>query len=95
MASRGRHQSTSRQCRKVLLKIERLEAVRGVIIGMSYGGKSLAQGTSTGGLRLQRIEKGGLKAVIQSNKGVQEIFIRTDEGAQEEVAALIEAMLSL
>lgn len=66
-------------------KIEALDGVVGVIIGRSYGGKSLGQGSSTGAIKVQRKVSGGLKAVTQSSKGLQELFIRTEEGAEERI----------
>jgi hypothetical protein len=73
-------------------KIEALDGVTGVIIGRSYGGKSLGSGSPTGAVKVQRKVPGGLKAVTQSAKGLQEIFIRTEEGMQDAVA---EAILKL
>ena len=70
-------------------RIEAMDGVVGVIIGRSYGGKSLGQGIPTGGLKIQRKVPGGLKAVTQSAKGLQEIFIRTGAGMEESVAAEI------
>ena len=70
-------------------KIEAIEGVVGVIIGRSYGGKSLGQGIPTGGLKIQRKVSGGLKAVTQSAKGLQEIFIRTEAGMEDVIAAAI------
>lgn len=89
MPSRGRHQSTSKECKEAIRKIEALEGVIGVIIGRSYGGKSLGQGTSTGSIRIQRSVSGGIKAVTQTEKGLQEIFIRTEEGMDEGIAGVI------
>jgi 2-keto-3-deoxy-L-rhamnonate aldolase RhmA len=89
MPSRGRHQSTSKECKEAIRKIEALEGVIGVIIGRSYGGKSLGQGTSTGSIRIQRKVSGGLKAVTQTEKGLQEIFIRTEQGMDEGIAGVI------
>jgi hypothetical protein len=89
MPSRGRHQTTSRECKAVMKRIEALEGVGGVIIGRSYGGKSLGAGSSTGSIRIQRQVSGGLKAVTQTEKGVQEIFIRTEAGAEDAIAATI------
>ena len=90
MPSRGRHQSTSKECRDLLRRIEALEDVVAVIIGRSYGGKSLGKGSRTGAIRIQREVPGGLKAVIQSAKGIQEIFIRTKPGKDDEVAEAIQ-----
>ena len=64
----------------------------GVIIGRSYGGKSLGAGSSTGSLKVQRKVPGGLKAVIQSSKGLQELFIRTEADME---GAITEAILRL
>jgi hypothetical protein len=83
MPSRGRHQSTSKECKEVMKKIEAMEGVIAVIIGRSYGGKSLGQGKATGSIRLQREVPGGLKAVIQSAKGLQELYIRTEAGTED------------
>lgn len=73
-------------------RIESLDGVIGVIIGRSYGGKSLGAGSHTGAVKVQRKVPGGLKAVTQSAKGLQEIFIRTGEGMRDAVA---EAILKL
>ena len=64
----------------MIKKIELLDGVGGVIIGRSYGGKSLGKNGKTGEIRVQREVSGGLKAVTQTSKGLQELFIRTDEG---------------
>lgn len=92
MPSRGRHQSSSKECHLILKKIEALDGVVAVIIGRSYGGKSLGQGSGTGALKVQRKISGGLKAVTQSAKGLQEIFIRTEAGAEDRIS---EAILTL
>ncbi|MDP4625938.1 MAG: hypothetical protein NWT08_12455 [Akkermansiaceae bacterium] len=86
MSSRGRHQSTSKECRTLIRRIEALEGVIAVIIGMSYGGKSLGKGTTTGSIRIQREVSGGLKAVTQSSKGLQELYIRTEAGAEDRIS---------
>ncbi len=89
MASRGRHQSTSKECRALIRKIEAIDGVEGVIIGYSFGGKSLGSQSRTGSIRIQRDVPGGLKAVMQSAKGLQEVFIRTTDGAEADVAEKI------
>lgn len=89
MPSRGRHQSTSKECKVLIKKIEAMDGVIGLIIGRSYGGKSLGKGSATGAIRIQREVSGGLKAVMQSEKGLQEIYIRTEAGVAEEIAAKI------
>lgn len=76
----------------MLCRVEAMDGVIGVIIGRSYGGKSLGSQSRTGTLKIQRQVAGGLKAVTQSAKGLQEIFIRTEAGAEERIAQEIEAM---
>jgi len=76
----------------MMLKIEAMDGVTGVIIGRSYGGKSLGNECRTGFIRVQRKVPGGLKAVTQSAKGLQEIFIRTEAGKEDLIA---EAILKL
>ena len=89
MPSRGRHQSSSKECLLVMRRIEALDGVIGVIIGRSYGGKSLGQGSATGTVRVQRKVSGGLKAVTQSAKGLQEIYIRTEAGFEDAIAEAV------
>ena len=64
----------------MIRRIESLDGVLGVIIGHSYGGKSLGAQSRTGSLRVQREVAGGIKAVMQSAKGLQEVFVRAEEG---------------
>ena len=73
-------------------KIEALDGVIGVIIGRSYGGKSLGAGSRTGAIKIQRPQNGGLKAVTQSAKGLQEIFIRIEAGKEASVLAAIDKL---
>ncbi|MDQ8179688.1 hypothetical protein [Pelagicoccus sp. SDUM812005] len=92
MPSRGRHQSTSKECQQTIKKIEGLPGVVGVIIGRSYGGKSLGGGSRTGTVKIQRKQPGGLKAVTQTAKGLQELFIRTDSTHDDAIIEAIEAL---
>lgn len=92
MPSRGRHQSSSKECLRAIRRIETLDGVAGVIIGRSYGGKSLGKNGRTGAVRVQREVSGGLKAVTQTSKGLQELFIRTDGGMAQRVWGQIEEM---
>lgn len=85
MPSRGRHQSTSKECKAVMKRIEAMDGVVGIIIGRSYGGKSLGQGSTTGAVKIQRKVSGGIKAVMQSEKGLQEIYIRTETGTEDAI----------
>lgn len=66
-----------------------MDGVVGVIIGRSYGGKSLGLGSGTGAIRIQRKTSGGIKAVTQSEKGLQEIFIRTTPGTVDSIVEAI------
>lgn len=70
-------------------KIEAMNGVVGVIIGRSYGGKSLGQGNATGSVKIQRKVPGGIKAVTQSAKGLQELFIRTEAGMEDAISGEI------
>lgn len=63
-----------------------MEGVIGVIIGRSYGGKSLGKSQTTGSVRVQRPVPGGLKAVTQTEKGLQELFIRTTAGTEVQIS---------
>lgn len=73
----------------MMRRIEAMDGVIGVIIGRSYGGKSLAKGSGTGAVKIQRKISGGIKAVTQSEKGLQELFIRTEAGMEDPVAGKI------
>lgn len=74
-------------------RIEAMPGVVGVILGRSYGGRSLASQAGTGALRVQRRVPGGLKAVTQSAKGLQELFIRIEAGREDEVARRLDEFL--
>ena len=91
MPKRGRHQSTSKECRELIKRIEALDGVVGVIIGQSYGGKSLGAQSRTGAIRVQRQTEGGIKGVMQSAKGLQEIFIRVEGRDLDSVFSEIES----
>jgi hypothetical protein len=93
MPARGRHQSTSKECKRIIQKIEAIDGVIGVIIGQSYGGKSLGQHSRTGGVKIQRQDSGGLKAVTQSAKGLQELFIRVESGHEAHAVEAIKKIV--
>jgi 2-keto-3-deoxy-L-rhamnonate aldolase RhmA len=76
----------------MIQKIEALDGVIGVIIGHSYGGKSLGKQSRTGSVKVQRIEQAGIKAATQSAKGLQELFIRTESGKEAIIAEKIAAI---
>ncbi|MDQ8193485.1 hypothetical protein QEH59_03555 [Coraliomargarita sp. SDUM461004] len=73
----------------MIQKIEAIDGVIGVIIGQSYGGKSLGKHSRTGSVKVQRIEQAGIKAATQSAKGLQELFIRTEAGQEKPIAEKI------
>ena len=75
----------------MIRRIEALDGVIGVIIGQSFGGKSLGSQSRTGSIRVQREMPGGIKAVMQSAKGLQEIFIRVEEGEPGSVVSEIDS----
>ena len=93
MPTRGRHQSTSKECKRIIEKIEAIDGVIGVIIGQSYGGKSLGQNSRTGRVKIQRQDAAGLKAVTQSARGLQELFIRVESGHASRIAKAIEKIV--
>ena len=76
----------------MLNRIESLEGVIGIVIGHSYGGKSLGRHGKTGAVKMQGKRPGGLKAVTQSAKGLQEIFILTKAGKEDLIAEQIKAL---
>lgn len=92
MPSRGRHQSSSKESLQMIDKIEAIDGVIGVIIGCSYGGKSLGKSGRSGDVKIQRIQPGGFKAVTQSSRGLQELFIRIENGFEESARDAIEQL---
>ena len=64
-----------------------------MIIGHSIGGKSIGRNATEGAFKLQREEEGGFKGVLQTSRGIQEIFIRIREGEKETFLDAFEAML--
>ena len=85
MTNRGRHQSSCKDGKKTIKYLESLNGVIAVIIGMSLGGKSIGKNNSAGYVKLQREEETGFKALLQTSKGVQEIFIKIEKGFKESI----------
>lgn len=81
---RGRHRSTCKAGKRAIAELESIPGVIAVIIGISVGGKSLGSGR-TGDVKVQRAVPGGFKGLLQSSRGIQEIFIRVDADAQTSV----------
>ena len=85
---RGRHQSTDKTGKKTIARIEHIPGVTAVIIGRSIGGKSIARGRAVGDFKLQGEVPAGFKGVLQTSKGIQEIFIRVPKN-KDHVACII------
>ncbi|MEE8399760.1 MAG: hypothetical protein V3S89_12195 [Desulfobacterales bacterium] len=85
---RGRHQSTDKTGKKTIARLESIPGVTAVVIGRSYGGKSIARGRAVGDFKLQGEVPAGFKGVLQTSRGIQEIFIRIPEN-KEQVARVI------
>ena len=91
---RGAHRSTTKKAQRTLDKIESLSSVEAAIIGHSLGGKSLGRGASEGLFKIQREEEGGYKGVLQTSRGIQEIFIRVKDGNKSVFLEEIEVLLA-
>ncbi len=91
-SKRGTHRSTTKRARKTLEFLEGLEGVEGVIIGHSLGGKSIHRNAADGDFKLQREEDAGFKGVVQTSRGIQEIFIRIRHGHKEAFLKALEEM---
>ena len=89
-SKRGAHQSTTRKARRTITKLEALPGVEAVMIGYSIGGKSIGRNASEGDFKIQREEDAGFKGVLQTSKGIQEIFIRIKNGQKEDFLAALE-----
>ena len=93
MPRRGRHQSTDKEGAETLSRLEQIEGVTAVIIGRSRGGKSITRTTSTGTFKLQSQVQAGFKGILQTSRGIQEIYIQVT-GNRDNVAARIKKALS-
>ena len=85
---RGRHRSSDKEGKRTLARLMSIPGVTAVVIGRSYGGKSLGRGQAVGDFKLQAKVRGGLKGVLQTSKGIQEIFIQVGVGAAEVARAI-------
>ncbi len=88
MTTRGRHRTTDKEGARAIARIRAVPGVKAVIIGQSVGGKSLDPRSRTASLKIQRRVPGGCKGVIQTSRGIQEVFIRLD--AEQAETALAE-----
>ncbi len=87
---RGRHRSTDKEGRRTIARLQGIPGVVAVLIGQSYGGKSIGRDRAAGDFKLQGEVQGGLKGVLQTSRGIQEIFVRV-EGDKALVAGRIRA----
>lgn len=93
-SKRGAHTSTTRKARRTIVRLEGLDGVEAVMIGMSIGGKSIGRNATEGDFKIQREEEAGFKGVLQTSKGIQEIFIRIKKGQKEAFLSALENQLS-
>lgn len=70
-----------------------MDGVEAVVLGLSKGGKSVAGG-SAGHFKLQRAVPGGFKGLLQTSKGVQEVFVKVTAGREAKVKLEIEYLFS-
>ena len=89
MTIKGRHQSSCKDGKKSIKYIKSIQGVSAVIIGISVGGKSIGKNKTAGHVKIQREEEAGLKAILQTSKGIQEIFIKTDPQLKSEIKKII------
>ena len=93
-SKRGAHTSTTKKARKTIEMLEALDGVEAVMIGVSVGGKSISRNASDGDFKIQREDEAGYKGVIQTSKGIQEIFIRIKQGQKDSFLSALEEKLS-
>lgn len=89
-ARRGRHQSTDKEGKKTLARLARIPGVVAVVISRSIGGKSVGRARAVGDFKLQSEVQGGFKGVLQTSKGIQEIFVRVAVRKDEVARAIRE-----
>ncbi|MCC7261103.1 MAG: hypothetical protein IT369_01145 [Candidatus Latescibacteria bacterium] len=85
---RGRHQSTDKTGRRTIARLRQIPGVRTVVIGRSYGGQSNGRDRGVGAFKLQGEVQGGYKGILQTSKGIQELYI-TISGDKEATARAI------
>ena len=85
---RGRHQSTDKTGRRTIARLRGVPGVKAVVIGRSYGGKSIGP-EAVGDFKLQGEVQGGFKGILQTSKGIQELYISVSSGEKEATARAI------
>ena len=78
---RGRHQSTDKEGKRTIDTLERIPGVEAVFINRSIGGKSIGRKRAVGDFR----------GILQTSKGIQEIFIRVSRPADAELRRRLKA----
>lgn len=84
----GRHQSTDKTGRRTIARLRGVPGVKAVVIGRSYGGKSIGRDRAVGDFKLQGEVQGGFKGILQTSKGIQELYISVT-GEKEAAARAI------
>ena len=82
---RGRHQSTDKEGKRTIAALEALSGVEAVFINRSIGGKSVGRSGSAGDFKLQGETRGGYRGILQTSKGIQEIFVRINQKTNPKV----------
>ena len=75
---RGKHQSTDKEGKRTIAAIEAISGVEAVFINRSIGGKSVGRSGRAGDFKLQGETRGGFRGILQTSKGIQEIFVRVN-----------------
>jgi hypothetical protein len=88
---RGRHQSTDKEGKRTIAALERIPGVEAVFINRSIGGKSIGRKRAVGDFKLQGEMPGGFRGILQTSKGIQEIFIRVEQPANCELRRQLKA----
>ncbi|MFT5090577.1 MAG: hypothetical protein ACI906_004118 [Candidatus Latescibacterota bacterium] len=88
---RGRHQSTDKEGKRTIDTLERIPGVEAVFINRSIGGKSIGRKRAVGDFKLQGEMPGGFRGILQTSKGIQEIFIRVSRPADAELRRRLKA----
>ena len=71
---RGRHQSSCKAGQKTIEALEKLDGVKGVVLGRSYGGKSF-HNAYDGAVKLQQTQGAAIYALLRTSKGIQSLRI--------------------
>ena len=87
---RGRHQSTCKDGKRTIQKLQSIPGVQAVILGVTSGRKSGGKGKPVGYFKLQRKIETGFKGVLQCSYGAQDLSIIVAEKDRDSVKKAIE-----